>query len=119
MSEKEFQQRFKDWAIGVLKMTPKLPKEPETKAIRNQLVRSAPSAAANRRAASRGKSTADYVNKLKIVEEELDESLYWLEMIVALVPNMRNDIVTLYKEGEELLKMTVSGIKNSRTKGEG
>lgn len=107
-------KRFKDWAISVVLLIRKLPNEPEFKAVRNQIVRSSPSCAANYRAACRAKSSPDFINKLKIVEEELDETMFWLEFIVALLPQMRNDIVPIYKEADELLAITVSSIKTAR-----
>ena len=58
-----------DWAVKAVLMTRKLPKEDEFEAVKRQLVRSAPSSAANYRAACRGKSGADFINKLKIAED--------------------------------------------------
>ncbi len=77
-----------------------------------QLIRSITSAGANYRAACRGKSKADFVYKLKIVEEELDESMYWLELIKELNPTA--DFETLWKEADELVAMTVSSIKTAK-----
>jgi four helix bundle protein len=94
--------------------TRKFPNEPDFKAIRNQMVRCVPSVAANYRAACRGKSTADFINKLKIVEEELDESMFWLEFIVALEPSLREDVVSKFKEANELLSIIIATIKTSR-----
>lgn len=71
--------------------------------------------AANYRAACRGKSTADFINKLKIVEEELDESMFWLEFIVALEPSLRQEVIGKFKEANELLSIIVATIKTSRT----
>ncbi len=116
MTENELKNRFKNWALTVLKFTTCLPETSEYKAIRNQLVRSATSTAANYRAACRGKSNADFINKLKIVDEELDESLFWIEMIVGLDEKWRSDIVKMYKEADELLAITVSSIKTMRLK---
>lgn len=75
---------------------------------------SVPSTAANYRAACRGKSGPDFINKLKIVEEELDETMFWLEFLVAVLPEIRTDIVPIYKEADELLAITVSSIKTAR-----
>ncbi len=110
MTAEELKKRLKDWAVAVLLFTSKLPNFPEFKAVRNQLVRSAPSAAANYRAACRRKSGRDFLNKLKIVEEELDESMFWLELIVSLDAKFRPDIVPLYKEADELTAIIVSSI---------
>jgi len=116
MTQEELKKRFKDWAIATVLFTRQFPKEDDLKAVRRQLVRSAPSAAANYRAACRGKSTPDFINKLKIVEEELDESMFWLEFVVALSVELRPAVVPLYKEADELLAITVSSIKTSRGK---
>ncbi|WP_064197750.1 MULTISPECIES: four helix bundle protein [Emticicia] len=114
MDIESLKNRYKNWAISVVLLTRKLPNEPEFKAVRNQIVRSAPSTAANYRAACRGKSGPDFINKLKIVEEELDETMFWLEFVVALLPEIRTDIVPIYKEADELLAITVSSIKTAR-----
>ncbi|MCW5925074.1 MAG: four helix bundle protein [Saprospiraceae bacterium] len=116
MTEDELKKRLKDWAVAVVLFTRQFPKEPEFKAVRGQLVRSAPSAAANYRAACRGKSTPDFINKLKTVEEELDESMFWLEFAVALSAELRPPVVPLYKEADELLAIIVASIKTSRAK---
>jgi four helix bundle protein len=110
----ELKNRYKLWAISVVLLTWKLSNEPELKAVRNQIVCSAPSTAVNYRAACRGKSGPDFINKLKIVEEELDETIFWLEFIVALLPEIRQEIVPFYKEADELLSITVSSIKTAR-----
>lgn len=114
MNIEELKNRYKLWAISVVLLTRKLPNEPEFKAVRNQIIRSAPSTAANYRAACRGKSGPDFINKLKIVEEELDETMFWLEFIVALLPDSRQEIVPIYKEADELLSITVSSIRTAR-----
>jgi four helix bundle protein len=115
MTKDDLIKRFKIWAVEVVLFTRKFPNEPDLRAIRNQMVRCVPSVAANYRAACRGKSTADFINKLKIVEEELDESMFWLEFIVALEPSLREEVVSKYKEANELLSIIVATIKTSRT----
>lgn len=114
MGIEELKSRYKTWAISVILFTRKLPYDPEFKAVRNQIVRSAPSTAANYRAACRAKSGPDFINKLKIVEEELDETMFWLEFIVALLPEIRNEVIPIFKEADELLSITVSSIKTAR-----
>jgi len=116
MTAEELKKRLKDLAIVVVVFTRKLPNSPEFRAVRNQLVRSAPSAAANYRAACRRKSGKDFLNKLKIVEEELDESMFWLEFIVALDSKFRPDIVPFYKEANELTAIIVASISTVRRK---
>lgn len=114
MNQEVLKKRFKDWAIKGVLFTRKFPNEPDFKAIRNQMVRCIPSCAANYRAACRAKSNADFINKLKIVEEELDESMFWLEFVVGLEEKLRIDVVEIYKEADELLAITVASIKTLR-----
>jgi four helix bundle protein len=116
MIEDILKMRFKDWAIKGVLFTRKFPNEPDFKAIRNQMVRCIPSCAANYRAACRAKSNADFINKLKIVEKELDESMFWLEFVVGLEEKLRKEVVSIYKEADELLAITVASIKTLRSK---
>ena len=116
MTEDELKKRLKNWAVSVVLFTRKFSKEEDLKIIRGQIIRSASSSAANYRAACRAKSTPDFINKLKIVEEELDESLFWLEFTVSLDVGFRTDIVPIYKEGDELLAIIVASIKKLRQK---
>ena len=76
--------RLKVFAVRVIKLVDKLPNTPAGRAIGNQVVRSGTSPGANYRAACIGKSDKDFLNKLKMVEEELDETAYWLELIMEL-----------------------------------
>lgn len=71
---------------------------------------------ANCRATRRAKSHADFINKFKIVEEELDESLFFLELIVEFNIDKREKIALIYKDGEELLKIIVSTLNTLRKK---
>lgn len=82
MNEKIFKDRTKKLAISILKLVEKLPRSISADAMARQIVRSGMSIGANYRAACRAKSTADMINKLKIVEEESDETAYWLELLV-------------------------------------
>jgi len=69
---------------------------------------------ANYRASQRGKSARDFINKLKIVEEEADESIYWLELFLEVMDSNHQEINRLIKEGDELLAITVASIKTAR-----
>lgn len=111
MDIKDLQNRFKIYAIAIVKFAESLPNDLGFKTIRNQIVRSGPSSAANYRAVSRAKSTADFKHKLTIVEEELDETLFWLEFTVGLDETYREKVKELWKEGNELLSIIVSSIK--------
>ena len=81
MDEKAFKERTKKLALRVIRLVEALPNRKAADKIGDQLLRSGTSVGANYRAACRGKSIKDILNKLSIVEEEADESLYWMELI--------------------------------------
>ncbi|PRY85276.1 four helix bundle protein [Mongoliibacter ruber] len=112
----EMQQRTKQFAIDVWRLCEKLPHSREFNAYVNQLIRCSSSVAANYRAAGRAKSTADFINKLKIVEEEGDESQFFLEVIDEINTNqeLTPEIKRLIKEADELVAIIVASIKTSR-----
>ena len=82
MDENEFKARTKNLAVQVIQLAGTLPRNRAADIIGSQLVRSATSVGANYRAACRGKSLADVISKLAIVEEEADETLYWMELLI-------------------------------------
>jgi four helix bundle protein len=114
MNSDDLIKRFKKFAIDVALLLKELPRNTENTAYSNQLIRSSCSPGANYRAACRAKSTADFINKLKIVEEELDESIYFLELLQYFNPNINDRFNFQIKEGNELLAITVSSIKTLR-----
>lgn len=107
------QRRTKKFAIDVWYLCSKLPHSREFNGFVNQLIRSSSSVGANYRAATRAKSTADFINKLKIVEEEADESQYFLELIeeVQKDPTLVGEIEDLKKEANQIVAIVVSSIK--------
>jgi four helix bundle protein len=116
MTEREFKQRTKDIALRIIKVVESLPKTRSADVIGKQLLRSGTSIGANYRAACRAKSTADIINKLAIVEEEADESMFWIELLIeaGIVPAKKLDL--LYADINEIVAMTVASIKTMRPK---
>jgi len=92
-----------------------LPRNRTAEVIGRQLLRAGTSVGANCRAACRGKSTSDVVAKLSIVEEEADESIYWVELLAEAGVVTPNRIDAMKKEANELVAMTVASIKTLRT----
>jgi four helix bundle protein len=82
MSREAFKQRTKAYALRVIKVVDALPRDAVSKTLGHQLLRAGTSVAANYRAAVRGKSSADFVAKMGIVEEECDESFLWMELLI-------------------------------------
>ena len=116
MNEKELKQRTKDFASDIIDLCRLLPDNREGRLIGNQLFRSGTSVAANYRAACRGRSKAEFVAKLGIVEEELDESQFWLELIVEKDILKREAAEGLLKECDQLLAIIVASIKTVRSR---
>lgn len=106
--------RTKKFALDCWKLCSKIPKSREFNAYVFQLLKSSSSIGANYRASQRAKSTADFINKLKIVEEETDESIYWLEMFSEILPEFKSEIEVLMKEGNELLAIFVASINTAK-----
>ena len=114
MNAEEMKQRTKAFAINVGRLTELLPNTDINRPYKAQIIRSSSSVGANYRAARRAKSKADFINKLKIVEEELDESLFFLELLVEFNNRFKKEIDELYKEGETLLKIIVATLVSAR-----
>jgi len=116
MNSEDLKKRLKKFAIDVALLIKELPKNTINTPYSNQLIRSSSSPGANYRAACRAKSTADFINKLKIVEEELDESIYFLELLQYFNTIFNDRFNILITEGNELLAITVKSIKTLREK---
>ena len=121
MSE-ELKRRTKKFALDVIKVSHDLPQTFETRHAISQVIRSSSSVAANHRSACRGKSKADFISKLGTVEEEADESGFWLEMLreisrlgiakfsTACLP----ELARLENESNQLVAIMVASKKTAR-----
>ena len=114
MTKEEMKARTKQYALRVIKAVQSLPSDRVANVLGSQLLRSGTSVGANYRAACRAKSTADFVNKLKIVEEEGDESLFWMELLVESGITPEQKLGALMKEGDEILSIVVAALKTTR-----
>lgn len=110
----DLKQRTFTFAIDVGKVILDLPYNAINREFFGQLIRSSSSFGANYRAAKRAKSTADFLNKLKIVEEETDESVCFLELLREFNPSFKERITGLIAEGTEILKIVVASIIATR-----
>ena len=110
----ELKQRAKRFALRIVKLVESLPRTPTARTFGDQLLRSGTSVAANYRAACRARSNADFIAKLGIVEEETDESVFWIEMLVdtkLVKPSLVEDLLD---EGKQLTAIWVSSINTAR-----
>ena len=115
MTKEQLKERFKQYAINVAFFVLKLPYNVVNKNYSDQLNRAASGAAANYRASLRAKSNPDFLNKFKIVEEEL-ESLFFFELIGVVNPSFKGQISPTYAEGNELLSIIVASLNTLRKK---
>jgi len=106
--------RTKQFALRIIRLVNSLPKSMVAREIGKQLVRSGMSVGSNYRAACRGRSAAEFRAKLGIVEEEADESAFWMELLVEakIVPMQR--LADLLDEANQLVAMTIASIQTSR-----
>ncbi len=116
MTSNELKKRLKIFALRIIKLSESLPNNKTGNALGNQIIRSGTSPGANYRSACLGKSDKDFLNKLKMVEEELDETLYWLELIVESGIVKKELLDDLMKENQELFSIIVSSIKTIKIK---
>ncbi len=114
MTKEELKARTKAYALANARFVLSLPLNIVNRSYADQLNRSASSTGANYRAACRAKSKNDFINKLKIVEEELDETLFFLELLTELNPELTEKIQVIYKEGNELLSIIVASLNTLR-----
>lgn len=102
MTKEDLKMRTKQFALRVIHVANALPNTPTARVIANQLLRAGTSVGANYRAALRARSRRDFINKIGVVLEEADESVYWIELIIDsnLLPQAR--VAELLKEANEL-----------------
>src|SRR6266446_4633678 len=109
----DLKKRTKAFALRILKLVDALPKTTAGRALASQIVRSGTSVAANR-AACRAKSTPDFIAKMGIVEEEADETLFWLELLEESQLVGSAKLTAVKQEANELIAITVAFIKTAR-----
>ncbi len=109
----DIMQRLKAVAVKTGKLCLKLPHNIVNKTYIGQVIRCSSSASANYRAACRGKSKADFVNKLRIIEEELDETMHFYELLAEFNEPFKQELRDLYVEANELLSIIVASINTT------
>ena len=112
----QLKKRTKTFSVRVFKLCRARPKNRETDRIARQILRSASSVAANHRAVCRSRSRADFIAKLGVVIEEVDETLFWLEYLVDCEVMPARKLADLMKEANELTAIFVSARETSRSR---
>lgn len=114
MTKEELKLRTKQFALKVIKLTDELPDTKAGRTIGNQLMRAGTSVAANYRAACRARSNADFISKITVVEEESDETLFWLELITELTLLKKEKLLDIIREADELTAIFTASGKTAR-----
>jgi four helix bundle protein len=114
MKKRDLKERTKNFALKVIEVVEMLPKERTADILGRQLMRAGTSVGANYRAACRAKSTADFISKMGIVEEEADETIYWMELLIEAGLVQKDNLIPLLDEANQILAITVSSIKTAR-----
>jgi four helix bundle protein len=114
--KEQIKYRTKQVGLGVIRLVDELPNKVSSWEISRQIIRSATSIGANYRAACRAKSTPDFINKLKIVEEEADETIFWLEMLEESGLISSNKLDPLKVETNEILSIVVASVNTAKNK---
>ncbi len=114
MRSEELKERTKRFGLKILRLADQLPQNKSANVITKQLMRSATSVGANYRAACRARSQADFISKIAIVEEEADESIYWLELLADTKVSDPDILRDLLKEANELTAIFAASRKTAR-----
>ena len=116
MNKDELRERMTDFAVRIVKMVDAMPSTVSGLAIARQIVRSGTSPSANYRAACLAKSDKDFINKLKMVEEELDETCHWLDIIMRSQMMKESRLMPLHQECSELPNIIAKSIVTTKAR---
>ena len=117
MNREELKERTKQFALRVMRLVDALPKSIKGRALASQMVRSGTSVAANYRAACRGRSRAEFIAKIGLVEEEADETALWLELVISDELLSKKKVQPLLDEANELVAIMAASYISAREKG--
>ena len=113
-NKKDLKDRTKKYALRIIKMYSSLPKSTEAKVIGNQVLRSGTSVGANYQEASQGRSRAEFIAIMGVCLKELEETTYWLELLIEVKILSRNRLSDLLQESKELTAIFVTIIKKTK-----
>ena len=111
MTTNELKLRTNNFSLMIIDLVEKLPNSISVRVVANQIVKSGTSVGANYRAVCRSRSDREFVSKMNIVLEEADETLFWIEIIMAKQWISKQELEVIWKEGNELTAIFVSSLK--------
>lgn len=116
MTKDELKERYRRFALRIISLVNSMPNSIAGLAIARQIIRSGTSPSANYRAACIAKSEKDFLNKLKMVEEEIDETSHWLSLIIDSEMVLKSNVQSLFEESVELRRITTKAILTTKNK---
>jgi len=112
----QLKKRTKEFALRVIRLFKAIPRGEEARIIGRQVLRSGTSIGANYRAACRARTSKEFVAKIRIVVEEADETVYWLELLVEAAIIVKGRLESLYKEANELLAIFAASQRTAESR---
>lgn len=112
--DRDLKSRTKLFALAIIKLVSDLPKNTVGYELGKQVLRSGTSIGANYRSSQRGRSRAEFISKLSIVQEEADETVFWLELIKESQISEKGLIATLIKKANELTAIFTTMVINAK-----
>jgi four helix bundle protein len=106
--------RTMSFAVRIVSLYGALPKSAPAAVIGRQFLRSGTSVGAQYREARRARSTAEFISKLESALQELDETCYWLELLVAAKIMAKARLAPLLQEANELIAILVASVKTAK-----
>lgn len=113
---KDLQARTRSYALRIIRLYDELPKSNPAKTIGNQILRSGTSVGANYAESCRARSDADFINKHEICLQELEETLYWIDLLIEAGIKKQELLVPLHIETEELIAIFITIIKRTKSR---
>ncbi len=110
----DLKKRTKAFALRIVRLYTALPKTTVAQVLGKQVLRSGTSVGAHHREASRARSTAEFISKLEVAIQELDETLYWLDLLEEAAIVRTGQLTDLRAEAEELISIFVSSVKTAK-----
>ena len=114
IERRDLRKRTKMFALRIIKLYASLPKSTEAQILGKQLVRSGTSVGAHYREAKRARSTAEFISKVEVALQELDETIYWLELLCESEIVAEARLTGLKDEAEQLMKILVTSVKTAK-----
>src|SRR5579872_4389157 len=114
MTSKELQERIKKFILDIIRLVKKLPKTIENLIFIKQIIRSASSIGANYAEAICAQTRQEFLHKINLCRSEANETVYWLDLILAVNPQLQEEINALIIEGGEILKIFISSVKTTQ-----